>query len=240
MGVGRRIIALVRLRSMIYDLYIGDRTFSSWSLRGWLMMEKFNIAYRIHTMGLYSGTMSQDLAALAPARLVPVMKTPDGTVVGETIAMAETLAEAHPHAPMWPDHPGTRATARWLCAEMAAGFSALRAACPMQLQHINMGFQPTDPVMEDLERIEILWAHAATFRTEGPWLFGTYSLADVFYAPVCARIIGYNLPVGTDARAYCMTALRDPAFKAWRTQGLLTFYTPFPYPTHPPITQWPE
>ena len=99
---------------MTYDLYIGDRTFSSWSLRGWLMMEKFNLPYRAHLVGLYSGTMAADLAALAPVRLVPAMRTPDGTVVGESLAMAETLAERHPDAAMWPADPAARATARWL------------------------------------------------------------------------------------------------------------------------------
>ena len=72
---------------MTYDLYIGDRTFSSWSLRGWLMLEKFDLTYSAHLVGLYSGTMAQDLAPLAPARLVPALRLPDGTVVGETLVL---------------------------------------------------------------------------------------------------------------------------------------------------------
>ena len=93
---------------MTYDLYIGDRTFSSWSLRGWLMLEKFGLPYRAHLVGLYSGTMAQDLAPLAPTRLVPALRLPDGTVVGETLAMAETLAERHPDAGLWPADPAAR------------------------------------------------------------------------------------------------------------------------------------
>jgi len=225
---------------MTYDLYIGDRTFSSWSLRGWLMLEKFNLPYRTHLVGLYSGTMAQELAALHPVRLVPAIRTPEGTVVGESLAMAETLAERHPEAAMWPTDPAARATARWLCAEMAAGFGALRGACAMQLQHVNDGFTPSDAVKADLARLEELWAHAASQRTEdGPWLFGRYTLADAFYAPVAARIVGYDLPVSEAAHAYCMTTLNDAAFKAWRAEGLKVVYDPFPYDMGVPTKPWP-
>ena len=96
---------------MTYDLYIGDRTFSSWSLRGWLMLQKFGLPFETHLTGLYSGTLQQDLAELSPARLVPALRTPDGIVVGETLAMAETLAERHPDAGIWPQDAVARARA---------------------------------------------------------------------------------------------------------------------------------
>ena len=83
---------------MTYDLFIGDRTFSSWSLRGWLMFAKFGIPVNTHLVGLYSGTMAQDLAELAPARLGPVMRDASGIVIGDSLAMAETWAERHPDA----------------------------------------------------------------------------------------------------------------------------------------------
>ena len=210
---------------MTYDLYIGDRTFSSWSLRGWLMFAAFNIPVRVHEVGLYSGTMAADLAPLAPARLVPVMRTPEGTVVGDTLAMAETLAERHPDAGLWPADPALRAQARWLVAEMHAGFGALRSDCPMMLAHGWQGFAPSDAVRADLSRIEELWA-----RTPGDgWLFGNYSLADVFYAPVAARIATYGLPVGAGARAYVGRHLAEPHFREWREAGLRQSYDPMPY-----------
>ena len=226
---------------MTYQIFIGDRTFSSWSLRGWLMLEKFGLPYTEHPVGLYSGTMAADLEDLHPARLVPVLRTPEGTVLGETLAIAETLAERHPHAGLWPADPALRARARWLCAEMCAGFSALRNACPMQLQHVNTGFVPDAAVRTDLERIETIWAAARTLSgTDGPWLLGAYSLADVFYAPVCARIIGYDLPVSVQARAYCAATIRDPAFRKWRAAGLKVSYDPFPYDMGLPTTAWPD
>jgi len=224
---------------MTYKLYIGDRLFSSWSLRGWLMLHKFNLPFEEHLVGLYSGTMAQDLASLAPARLVPAMRTPEGEVIGESLAMAETLAERHPAAGLWPRDAAARSRARWLCAEMVAGFMALRGECPMQLAHVDADFLPSDAVKADLGRIETIWAFAREKATEGPWLFGAYSLADVFYAPVCARIVGYNLSVSQTARDYCTSTLSDPAFVHWRAEGLKQDYDPFPYPPAGRITDWP-
>lgn len=230
----------INLHHMTYDLYIGDRTFSSWSLRGWLMLEKFNLPYRAHLLGLYSGTMAQEMAHLAPARLVPTLQLEDGTVIGESLAMAETLHERHPEAGLWPSDPKARATARWLAAAMAAGFSDLRGECPMQLAHVMKGYSVSDAVHKDLERVEELWAHARSCAVaEGPWLLGAYSLADVFYAPVAARVVGYDLPVSEAARTYCMQTLDDPAFKSWRAEGLKVSYDPFPYGAGLERAPWP-
>lgn len=213
--------------------------YSSWSLRGWLMFEKFGIPVTTHMVGLYSGTMAEDLRPLAPARLVPVIRTPNGTVVGESLAIAETLAEDHPEAGHWPADPAHRATARWLCAEMVSGFGALRGDCPMQLQRRYRGFSPSDKVLADLSRIETLWAHARLISgaKEG-WLFGDYSLADVFYTPVAARIVGYALPVSEKSQAYCHALLSDPAVKAWRAEGAKVTYDTEPYGQDLPSDPW--
>ncbi|WP_227271083.1 glutathione S-transferase [Roseobacter weihaiensis] len=225
---------------MSYTLFIGDRTFSSWSLRGWLMLEKFNLPHSVQMVGLYAGTMAKDLAPLAPAILVPVLRTPEGDVVGESLAIAETLAERHPEAEMWPKDAAHRLRARWLCAEMASGFSALRASCPMQLQHVNEGFDTTPDVQTDLARVEVLWRSARGISgAKDGWLFGAYSLADVFYAPVAARIIGYDLPVSTEVREYCLKTVSDPSFRQWRRDGLQVTYDPFPYPISASARPWP-
>ncbi len=224
---------------MTYKLYIGDRTFSSWSLRGWLMLEKFNLPFEEVEVGLYNGTMAQEMSSIAPARLVPALTTPEGDVVGESLAIAETLAERHPDVAMWPADASARSRARWLCAEMVGGFSAIRSDCSMQLVHIDGDFVPSEAVKADLARIETLWAFAREAAGAGPWLFGAYSLADAFYAPVCARIVGYNLPVSDAARAYCEATLSDPAFQKWRAEGLKQAYDPFPYPPVGRTTPWP-
>lgn len=225
---------------MTYELFIGDQTFSSWSLRGWLMFEKFDIPVKTTLVGLYSGTMAQDLAALAPARLVPVMRTPDGVAVGETMAMAETLAEAHPDIAMWPKDPAARILARWIAAEMHAGFSTLRNDCPMQLLHQYQDFTISDGLKKDLARVDELWGLARDRHGDaGPWLFGNYSLADAFFAPVAARIAGYDLPVSPAAKAYVETTLKDPAFRRWRALGLTKSYDPVPYAMDLPTREWP-
>lgn len=216
---------------MAYTLYIGDRLFSSWSLRGWLMLEKFNIPHKVKLVGLYSGTMADDMAHLAPARLVPTLVTPEGTVVGESLAMAETLAEENPNAGLWPAAADQRATARWLVSEMACGFGALRGECAMQLSHIWEGFEVSDAVRTDLARIETLFAHARRVSgVKDGYLFGDYSLADVFYTPVAARIVGYDLPVSAETRAYCRLLLSDPAVLAWQEEARTVTYDPYPYP----------
>ncbi len=225
---------------MPYDLFIGDQTFSSWSLRGWLMFEKFDIPFRTRMVGLYDGTMAEDLAELAPARLVPVMRTPDGDAVGDTLAMAETLAERHPDAGLWPAAPSARALARWMVAEMHSGFGALRNECPMQLLHQFVGFEVSHDLGADLQRLQELWSLARQRHgQDGPWLFGAYSLADVFFAPVAARIAGYALPVDAAAQGYVDQHLADPAFRSWRAAGLQKSYDPVPYALDLPTTAWP-
>ncbi|QYX57635.1 glutathione S-transferase [Roseovarius sp. SCSIO 43702] len=225
---------------MTYDLFIGDRTFSSWSLRGWLMLAAFDIPHRVHMVGLYSGTMARDLAPLAPARLVPVLRDAEGVVIYDTLAMGETLAERHHDAGLWPGDPAARALARSIVAEMHSGFTALRSACPMQLAHAWEGFTPSAAVRADLDRIEALWSLARTRHgSDGPWLFGRYSLADAFYAPVAARIAGYGLPVGETARAYVAATLAQPLFRQWRAMGLLQRYDPMPYAQDLPPAPWP-
>ena len=166
--------------------------------------------------------MAADMAHLAPAKLVPTLRIPDGAVVGESLAIAETLAKHHPDIAMWPTNPAARATARWLCAKMASSFGELRRQSPMQLQHVNKGFNVNAALQADLDRLEILWAHGAKFKSDGPWLFGEYSIADYMFAPVAARIIGYDLPISAAARAHCTLTINDPQFKAWRAEGLKT------------------
>lgn len=224
---------------MTYDLFIGARTYSSWSLRGWLMFAKFGLPVNVHLVDLYGENFTEDLAQLHPARLVPIVRTPEGDVVQDTLAIAETLAERHPDAGLWPANPSQRIFARWLVAEMHSGFGALREACPMNLSHQWQGFDPSDAVKADLDRIEQLWAVARDKAGNGLWLLGDYSLADVFYAPVAARIAGYGLPVSAAAQAYVQAHLADQSFRQWRALGLTQKITPAPYALPLEQRPWP-
>lgn len=205
---------------MTYKLFLGDRTYSSWSLRGWLLFEKFDID-RVTTFVDFAGdSVGDQLAEIAPARTVPTLVTPEGAVVSDSLAMAEEMANRHPDVGIWPADVKARATARTLAAEMHSGFTALRSDCPMNLRVAYADFAPYEEVEADLRRLEVIWSHArATCESDGPWLCGDYSAADAFYAPVAARIAGYGLQVNAEAQAYVNAHLCDPAFRRWRAMG---------------------
>ncbi|MGB8812945.1 MAG: glutathione S-transferase [Paracoccaceae bacterium] len=206
---------------MPYDLAIGDRAYSSWSLRGWLLFDAFDIPVNTQKARLYTDELPKLLQGFFPARTVPAMRTPEGTVVPESLAIAEELASRHPEAGLWPHDPNARAIARVLACEMHAGFTALRGHCPMNLRVSYQDCAPTEAVLADLDRLQSLWAWArGQTKPKGPWLCGDYSAADVFFAPVAARIAGYNLPVGPDAAAYVAAHLAHPSFRRWRAMGM--------------------
>ncbi|MDZ4096337.1 MAG: glutathione S-transferase [Paracoccaceae bacterium] len=225
---------------MTYHLAIADRAYSSWSLRGWLLFDAFAIAVQTETARLYTDELPQLLTRYAPARTVPAMRTPEGSVVPDSLAIAEELASRHPEAGIWPKSPAARAVARVLAAEMHAGFTALRSHCPMNLRLSYTDCAPPDAVLADPARLEGLWAWArATTGASGAWLCGGYSAADAFFAPVAARVAGYNLPVGPQAAGYVAAHLAHPSFRRWRAMGLVDgadqdFYRR-PYPRR----EWP-
>lgn len=209
---------------MTYDLMIADRSYSSWSLRGWLSLAAFDLPLRVTETRMYHAAFRRDLAEFAPdltgaaaPRTVPILRLPEGGVLTDSLAMAEALAERHPEAGFWPGDPTQRALARSLVAEMHSGFTALREACPMNLRVAYRGVPVSDAVADDLARIEALWAACPG---PAPWLFGAYSLADVFFAPVAMRIATYGLPVGEAAQAYVQAHLAHPLLRDWRAQGL--------------------
>ncbi len=207
---------------MTYRLAIGDRSYSSWSLRGWLFFDAFGIPVECSHARLYTDQVARLLTEFPPARTVPAMRTPDGTVVADTAAIAEELASRHADAGLWPADPVARATTRMLAAEMHAGFSALRTACPMNLRVSYTDCAPDDAVLGDLARLQVIWAAARRITGSAtPWLCGAYSVADAFFAPVAARIAGYGLPVDAAAHAYVAAHLAHPSFRRWRAMGMV-------------------
>jgi glutathione S-transferase len=224
---------------MTYDLVIGDRAYSSWSLRGWLLFDAFGLPVKLHTARLYTDELPTLLKQFHPGKTAPTMRTPDGVVVPETIAIAEELASRHPEAGIWPADPKARAVARVLAAEMHAGFTALRSHCPMNLRVSYEDCAPPQAVLDDLARLEVIWDWARAETGAKVWLAGEYSAADAFFAPVATRIATYNLPVSDRAMAYVQAHLAHPSFRRWRAMGLVDgadqeFYRR-PYPLRP----WP-
>jgi glutathione S-transferase len=224
---------------MTYDLVIGDRAYSSWSLRGWLFFDAFGLPVKLHTARLYTDELPTLLKQFHPGKTAPTMRTPDGVVVPETIAIAEELASRHPEAGIWPADPKARAVARVLAAEMHAGFTALRNHCPMNLRVSYEDCAPPQAVLDDLARLEVIWDWARAETGAKVWLAGEYSAADAFFAPVATRIATYNLPVSDRAMDYVQAHLAHPSFRRWRAMGLVDgadqeFYRR-PYPQRP----WP-
>jgi len=131
-----------------------------------------------------------------------------------------------------PQHVGSAPKWRPVSGQFAAN---ARGSCTQ----VKVGFAVDAEVQPDLDRIEVLWAHASRFKSDGPWRVGAYSIADAMFAPVAARIVGYDLPVSDAARNYCMTVLNDSAFKAWRALGQEVTYDPFPYDMGVPTKDWP-
>ncbi len=207
---------------MTYRLAIGERAYSSWSLRGWLCFAAFGIEVETASLPMDTPDFAAGLVPFAPSRTVPALRIEGVGVVWDTLAIAETVADRHPETAFWPADAAARGMARALVAEMHSGFAALRRACSMDLRATYPGFVPAPEVMADIARIETLWAAARAMpgAARGPWLFGAYSLADVFYAPVAARIAGYCLPVGKEGAAYVAAHLGHPAFLDWRKAAL--------------------
>lgn len=206
---------------MTYKLIIGDRTYSSWSLRGWLLFEKFGLQAKLeHVSFADDGSGWEAVHAHPPASTVPTLVAEDGAVVDDSLAMAEELASRHPDAGHWPSEPRARAAARTLASEMHSSFSALRTDCPMNLRCAYSSYAPSEAVQKDIARLEVIWGHALN-SFGGPWLCGDYSVADAFYAPVAARIAGYGIAMSPAAQAYVDLHLNDLTFRRWRAMALV-------------------
>lgn len=204
----------------MFDLYIGNKNYSSWSLRPWLLMKHFAIPFTEHLVSVAGRDYNPALKPLAGNARVPCLHE-DGFQIWESIAIAETLAERFPA--MWPADARARARARSICAEMHAGFVALRTAMPMNLKLKLKGKPATLEVQRDIDRVVEIWEEARSqFATaDGPYLFGAFSVADAMFAPLAWRLHIYNVPLPPLAATYRDTLLAHPAMHEWYLAALL-------------------
>jgi len=183
-------------------LIIGYRNYSTWSMRGWLMLRLSGLEFDVELLPAGTSAFQTAIGAYSPAQLVPVL-TIGSRVNWESFAIAETIAELAPEAPLWPKDDAARATARSLCAEMHAGFAALRTHMPMNIRATFPGKGRGPGVDANIERVVALWRLARdAYGTHGPFLFGDYCLADVFYAPVAMRFRTYEVALPGFAADY--------------------------------------
>ena len=210
------------------QLYIGNKNYSSWSMRPWVLMRQFNIPFD-EVMVRFDDNFEADsafkrrVAEVAPTGRVPVL-VDDGFAVWDTLAIAEYLAERFPQHALWPRDARQRARARSVCAEMHSGFSALRSHCPQNLEASLpeagarvLAEQPA--VRSDLARVQALWSDALQ-ASGGPFLFGAFGIADAYFAPVAGRIRTYGLPVSDVARAYIDRVFDSAGVAAWVRDAL--------------------
>lgn len=204
---------------MTYHLLIGQQSYSSWSLRGWLAFAAFDIPVTLHFAEIYGDSFHDTVAAFGGHRSVPAARTPDGGVLTDSLAIAWHLAEAFPDRGLLPSDPVQRAEAQSIIAEMHSGFTNLRANCQVNLRTAWEGFVPSAAVRADAARAEAIFARALD-RSGGPFLYGSFTLADAFYAPLVTRFLTYGLPMSPVTLAYAKAITTHPAFLEWRAAGL--------------------
>lgn len=212
------------------ELIIGPRTYSTWSLRGWLVMKRTGADFTTVDVRYETQAQKAALRQVSPSGFVPVLRHGD-TLIWDTLAIAEWAAETYPEARLWPADPMARALARSATAEMHSGFSALRTFCGAGPDRPIVGEArsetPSDPALDrDLARLVDLFRQMrGRFGQAGPWLFGDWSIADAFFTPVAARIRHFQIDLsayGDDgvAVAYVAALLAQPDFRQWEAEAL--------------------
>ena len=208
-------------------LYIGNKNYSSWSMRPWVVLKQAGIAFdevRVRFDSFDAGSdFKRTMGAVSPTGKVPALVDGD-LVVWDTLAIAEYAAETHPDKHLWPQATKARAQARSVVAEMHSGFTALRGACPMNIeadlaQTGALLWRDQPGVRADVQRLVDMWS-ALLQEHGGPMLFGDFSVADAFYAPVCMRLHTYGLPLPAPIAAYVQRVRELPGVKAWVDEAL--------------------
>jgi glutathione S-transferase len=201
-------------------LVIGNKLYSSWSLRAWFLMSAFGLPFEELLIPLYRPESRARLLEHSPTGKVPLLI--DGDVrVWESLAIVEYLAEKHPAARIWPADAKARAHARAISAEMHAGFTSLRSACPMNLGKRFAARERGDGVAADVARLtEMFRSTRERFGAGGPFLYGAFSAADAMYAPIATRLQTYSVPLDATSQAYVDAVIGHPAFQEWRTAAL--------------------
>ncbi|TDQ82243.1 glutathione S-transferase [Dongia mobilis] len=206
-------------------LILGNKNYSSWSLRGYLAAKASGLPFKEVVIPLRMGDTSSRILAHSPSGRVPALVDGD-IVVWESLAICEYLAELAPEAGLWPKDRAARAHARAISAEMHAGFASLRRNLPMDITHDRHAESRAHLAKEDIDRVLAIWHDTrARFGEKaahgtGPFLYGGFSAADAMYAPVATRFRTYGVRLDPQAAAYCEAILAWPAFKEWEAAAL--------------------
>jgi len=216
---------------MAFTLYIGNKNYSSWSMRPWVLMTESGIAFTEKILRLDSfeenSEFKQTALGINPAGKVPVLMNSAlgaNAAIWDSLAICEYLAETYPELELWPSDRAARARARCLCAEMHSGLGHLRSYCPMNIEAKlpDVGVRllhEHSSLRADLQRVVQMW-RAELAQSGGPMLFGKFSIADAFFAPVCMRLRSYALPLPADVQAYVDRVVDLPSVARWIQEAL--------------------
>ncbi len=209
-------------------LVLGNKNYSSWSMRPWLALRHFDIPFSEETIWLDTPSAREEKLRHSPAARVPILRHGDVTV-WDSLAICEYVAELFPEHALWPRDAATRARARSLVAEMHAGFAALRGEMPVSCKRSRpLGRPMSDACQADVERITAIFADA-----QGPFLLGEWCLADAFYTPVASRFRSYGVQLEGVAADYASAVLGTAAAKAWHELGAAETHVLAPYDAIP-------
>jgi glutathione S-transferase len=194
-------------------LYVGNKNYSSWSMRPWLALKAAGVPFEDEVIPFDFPAGNPRIKSLSEGGTVPLLDH-DGLRIWESLAIIEYVAELFPDRRIWPADRADRARARAYCSEMATGFRPLRNAAPMNLRYPKARLAVGDDVKANIRRIEAIW-HGSVGRSGGPFLFGDFTAADAFFAPVVARFDSYLLVDDPETLAYMDAVKAHPAWRAW-------------------------
>ena len=200
-----------------FTIILGNKNYSSWSLRSWLALKQTGVAFDEEVIPLYEAGSVTKLLAHSPAAKVPILKHGDLTV-WDSLAICEYLAEQFPEACLWPTDTNERALARAISAEMHSGFVALRGDMSMDMRHSAPDHIPGPGVDADIMRISEIWNECRAKQADvggGPFLFGQFTIADAMYAPVVSRLRTYSVDIAADSQAYMDAVWAHPWMVEW-------------------------
>ena len=206
---------------MPLKLIIGNKNYSSWSMRPWVALRASNIPFEEVFITLYTGAADkQRILDFSGAGKVPILVDGDVTV-WDSLAIMEYVAERFPEKRLWPENPAHRAHARAISAEMHSGFAALRNECGMNLHRPVRAIALSDEARANIARVEEIWAECRNrYGQSGPYLFGQFCAADAMFAPVVHRFRTYAVAVSKETQRYMDTMIALPAFAEWTKAGL--------------------
>ena len=197
-------------------IYLGNKNYSSWSLRPWLVLKRTTVAFDEVVIPLYQPGSRETVLKYSPSGRVPVLRH-GAARIWESLAICEYLADCFPNFELWPKDPAARAVARSVSAEMATGFRALRDHLPMNVRSSFPDRGVTPEVQADINRIMAIWRDCRTRFGEkrGEFLFGGFTIADAMFAPVVTRFRTYKIDLEREADDYCDTVVAMPAMQEW-------------------------